>query len=70
MNTRLTWMVAVICITGVAAPTLPAAQDQVAAAMTRHGLGRHADVLTGGLTEAAGARAMTALLARPRPPSG
>jgi DNA-binding LacI/PurR family transcriptional regulator len=39
------------------------------AAMTRHGLGRHADVLTGGLTEAAGARAMAALLARPAPPS-
>jgi LacI family transcriptional regulator len=39
------------------------------AAMARHGLGRHADVLTGGLTEAAGARAMTALLARPAPPS-
>ena len=39
------------------------------AAMARHGLGHHADVLTGGLTEAAGARAMTALLARPAPPS-
>ncbi|HXS30558.1 MAG TPA: D-2-hydroxyacid dehydrogenase [Steroidobacteraceae bacterium] len=38
MNTRLTWMVAVICITGVASPTLPAAQDQVAAAMTRYGI--------------------------------
>jgi DNA-binding LacI/PurR family transcriptional regulator len=39
------------------------------AAMSRHGLGREADVLTGGLTEAAGARAMSALLARPTPPS-
>lgn len=38
-------------------------------AMAGHGLARHADVLTGGLTEEAGARAMTALLARPRPPS-
>jgi LacI family transcriptional regulator len=39
------------------------------AAMGRHGLGAHADVLTGGLTEEAGARAMTALLARPSPPT-
>ena len=38
-------------------------------AMARHGLARHADVRAGGLTEAAGARAMTALLARPWPPS-
>src|SRR6478609_6743939 len=37
MNTRLTWMVAVLCIAGVASP-VPAAQDQVAAAMTRHGI--------------------------------
>src|SRR6476661_1328178 len=34
------------------------------ATMARRGLGREADVLTGGLTEAAGAQAMTALLAR------
>lgn len=38
-------------------------------AMARNGLRRHADVLTGGLTENAGARAMSALLARPRPPT-
>jgi len=38
MNTRLTWMVAVICIAGIATPALPAAQDEVAAAMTRHGI--------------------------------
>ena len=38
-------------------------------AMARHGLGRQAEVLTGGLTEEAGARAMAALLARPTPPS-
>ena len=37
MNTRLTWMVAVLCIAGVASP-VPAAQDEVAAAMTRHGI--------------------------------
>ena len=38
-------------------------------ALARHGLGRHAEVVTGGLTEEAGARAMAALLARPSPPS-
>jgi LacI family transcriptional regulator len=39
------------------------------ASMERHGLGSLAEVRSGGLTEEAGARAMTALLERPRPPS-
>jgi DNA-binding LacI/PurR family transcriptional regulator len=39
------------------------------AAMARHGLGARADVRTGGLTEDAGARAMSALLARSTPPT-
>ena len=39
------------------------------AAMARHGLGAHAEVLTGGLTERSGAAAMGTLLARAIPPT-
>ncbi len=56
-------------IDGAGAPGSDDRQHGFTAAMTRLGLGSSAEVLSGGLTEEAGARAMRELLSRPRPPT-